>query len=46
MNEAATDAKIVASSEEGQCFIRSCPGLFRGGCHGDERHRLTSARAV
>lgn len=31
-------AKIVEWSEEDQCFVGSCPGLFYGGCHGaDER---------
>lgn len=26
--------KIVEWSNEDQCFIGSCPGLFYGGCHG------------
>ena len=38
MTEAARYAKIVEWSEEDQCFVGSCPGLFYGGCHGgDER---------
>ena len=28
--------KIVEWSEEDQCFVGSCPGLFYGGCHGDD----------
>ncbi|NJO17109.1 MAG: hypothetical protein HC877_15610 [Thioploca sp.] len=26
--------KLVEWSEEDQCFVGSCPGLFYGGCHG------------
>jgi len=32
--------KIVEWSEEDQCYIGSSPGLFGGGCHGND------ARAV
>ena len=32
--------KIVEWSDEDNCFIGSCPGLFYGGCHGQD------ARAV
>ncbi len=28
--------KIVEWSEEDNCFVGSCPGLFFGGCHGDD----------
>jgi predicted RNase H-like HicB family nuclease len=28
--------KIVEWSNEDQCFVGSCPGLFYGGCHGDD----------
>ena len=28
--------KIVEWSEEDQCYIGSCPGLMRGGVHGDD----------
>ena len=28
--------KIVEWSEEDQCYIGSCPGLFYGGCHGED----------
>jgi predicted RNase H-like HicB family nuclease len=38
MTEAARYVKIVEWSDADQCFIGSCPGLFYGGCHGqDER---------
>jgi hypothetical protein len=29
-------AKVVEWSEEDQCFVGSAPGLFYGGCHGDD----------
>jgi len=35
MNETNRYVKIVEWSDEDQCFIGSCPGLFYGGCHGD-----------
>lgn len=28
--------KIVEWSDEDRCFVGSCPGLFYGGCHGDD----------
>lgn len=28
--------KLVEWSDEDQCFVGSCPGLFYGGCHGEE----------
>jgi len=38
MSPAARYVKIVEWSDEDQCFVGSCPGLFYGGCHGpDER---------
>jgi predicted RNase H-like HicB family nuclease len=36
MNEATRYVKIVEWSDEDQCFVGSCPGLFYGGCHGDD----------
>jgi len=33
-------AKVVEWSEADQCFIGSCPGLFFGGCHGDDEKRV------
>jgi predicted RNase H-like HicB family nuclease len=38
MKESARYVKIVEWSEEDNCFVGSCPGLFYGGCHGlDEK---------
>jgi predicted RNase H-like HicB family nuclease len=37
MSQAAKYTKIVAWSEEDQCFVGSCPELFYGGCHGDDQ---------
>jgi len=36
MREGARYVKIVEWSEEDQCFVGSCSGLFYGGCHGDD----------
>lgn len=36
MKESLRFAKVVEWSEEDQCFVGSCPGLFYGGCHGDD----------
>ena len=32
----------VERSEEDQCFVGSCPGLFYGGCHGDDEKAVFS----
>jgi len=32
--------KIVEWSEEDQCYVGSCPGLFYGGCHGDDEREV------
>ena len=32
--------KIVEWSEEDQCYIGKCPGLFSGGCHGDDEVKV------
>ena len=38
MKASAQYVKIVEWSDEDQCYVGSCPGLFYGGCHGaDER---------
>lgn len=34
MKDSAKYVKIVEWSDEDQCFVGSCPGLFYGGCHG------------
>jgi predicted RNase H-like HicB family nuclease len=36
MKESANYAKIVEWSEEDGCYVGSSPGLFYGGCHGDD----------
>lgn len=40
MKLTARYAKIVEWSDEDQCFIGSCPGLFYGGCHGDDEQSV------
>ena len=32
----------VAWSVEDQCYVGSCPGLFYGGCHGDDERAVFS----
>jgi predicted RNase H-like HicB family nuclease len=36
MTAGARYVKIVEWSDEDGCFVGSCPGLFYGGCHGDD----------
>jgi predicted RNase H-like HicB family nuclease len=36
MKESARYVKIVEWSDEDKCFVGSCPGLFYGGCHGED----------
>jgi predicted RNase H-like HicB family nuclease len=36
MKDSARYVKIVEWSDEDHCFVGSCPGLFYGGCHGDD----------
>jgi predicted RNase H-like HicB family nuclease len=40
MNEKYRYVKIVEWSDEDRCFIGSCPGLFYGGCHGDDEKQV------
>lgn len=40
MNEKHHYVKIVEWSDEDQCFVGSCPGLFYGGCHGDDEKQV------
>ena len=40
MSQAARYVKIVEWSDEDQCFVGSCPGLFYGGCHGDNEQAV------
>ena len=36
MKASAQYVKIVEWSEEDQCYVGSCPGLFYGGCHNQD----------
>ncbi len=36
MSQAARYVKIVEWSDEDQCYVGICPGLFYGGCHGQD----------
>ena len=40
MNSASQYVKIVEWSDEDQCLDGSCPGLFYGGCHGDDEKKV------
>lgn len=40
MRESARYVKLIEWSEEDQCFVGSCPGLFYGGCHGDDQQEV------
>ena len=40
MKDSARYVKVVEWSEEDQCFVGSSPGLFYGGCHGDDEKKV------
>jgi len=40
MKPSARYVKIIEWSDEDQCYVGSCPGLFYGGCHGDDEMRV------
>src|SRR5207244_5670393 len=40
MKDSARYPKIVEWSDEDQCFVGSCPGLFYGGCHGQDEKQV------
>jgi len=40
VNQAARYTKLVEWSDEDNCFVGSCPGLFYGGCHGDDEQAV------
>ena len=40
MKESARYAKIVEWSDEDGCYVGSAPGLFYGGCHGNDEHEV------
>jgi len=40
MRERARYVKIVEWLDTDQCYVGSCPGLFYGGCHGDNEQAV------
>ena len=40
MKDSAKYVKIVEWSDADQCFVGSCPGLFFGGCHGQDEQQV------
>lgn len=42
MKESDRYVKIVEWSDEDGCYVGSCPGLFYGGCHGDDEQQVFS----
>ena len=40
MKDSARYAKVVAWSEDDQCYVGSAPGLLYGGCHGDDERQV------
>ena len=40
MKESARYVKIIEWSEADHCFVGSCPGLFYGGCHGEDEKEV------
>jgi len=40
MKDSARYVKIVEWSEQDQCYVGSSPGLFYGGCHGDDEKQV------
>lgn len=40
MKDSARYAKIVEWSDMDGCYVGSSPGLFYGGCHGDDEQQV------
>jgi predicted RNase H-like HicB family nuclease len=40
MKPGARYAKIVEWSDEDKAYVGSCPGLFYGGCHGQDEQQV------
>lgn len=40
MKDSDRYVKVVEWSEADGCYVGSCPGLFYGGCHGDDERRV------
>jgi predicted RNase H-like HicB family nuclease len=46
MKESARYAKIIAWSDDDNCYVGTCPGLLYGGCHGDDEQRVFAELVV
>ncbi len=46
MRESARYAKIIAWSDDDDCYVGTCPGLLYGGCHGDDEQRVFAELVV
>ncbi len=42
MKQSTRYVKIVEWSDEDKCYVGSCPGLFYGGCHGEDEQEVFS----
>lgn len=42
MKQSTRYVKIVEWSDEDKCYVGSCPGLFYGGCHGEDEQKVFS----
>ena len=40
MSDSQKYVKIIEWSEDDNCFVGSCPGLFYGGCYGDDEQSV------
>lgn len=40
MKDSDRYAKVVEWSAEDGCYVGTCPGLFYGGCHGDDERQV------
>ena len=40
MKESARYVKLVEWSSEDGCYVGSSPGLFHGGCHGEDEEQV------
>ena len=40
MKESARYLKIIEWSDPDQCYVGRCPGLFHGGCHGEDEQQV------
>lgn len=40
MKDSANYVKLVEWSSDDNCFVGSCPGLFYGGCHGQDEQEV------